>query len=98
MEPVKRMAADLPVFCDRCGCELHPGSGNFYVVKIEAFADPSPPDLTEAFQRGSNAEMDRLVDELGGLSEQEAMDQVYRRLTLHLCTACYGQWIENPAG
>jgi hypothetical protein len=32
------------------------------------------------------------------VSEREALDQVYRRLTIHLCTACYRQWIENPAG
>ena len=32
------------------------------------------------------------------LSEQELIDQVYRRLTIHLCEPCYRQWIENPAG
>ena len=45
-----------------------------------------------------------LIDELGPvlydkrLSEQEMMDQVYRKLTISLCTACYARWIENPAG
>jgi len=25
------------------------------------------------------------------------MDQVYRKVIIHLCSACYRQWIENPA-
>jgi hypothetical protein len=32
------------------------------------------------------------------LSAQEAMDQVYRRLTIHLCATCFRSWIESPAG
>jgi len=26
------------------------------------------------------------------------MDQVYRRMTIHLCRKCYIVWIENPSG
>jgi hypothetical protein len=86
-----------PVVCHRCGIELHPGSGDFYVVRIEALADPSGPVIEdEDFNRDFRREIERLVEELSGLSEQEALDQVYRRLTLHLCTACYRKWIENP--
>jgi hypothetical protein len=40
-------AESAQVFCDRCGTELRPGTGNFYVVKIEAVADPAPPTVTE---------------------------------------------------
>ena len=36
----------VPVLCHRCGVELTPGAGNFYVVCIEAFADPSPPIIS----------------------------------------------------
>ena len=36
------------LFCHRCGAVLKPGVGNFYIVKIEAFADPTGPNLTEA--------------------------------------------------
>ena len=32
-----------------------------------------------------------------GMTEQELMDQVYRRLTIHLCGDCYRVWIEDPA-
>jgi hypothetical protein len=36
-----------PLLCDRCGVELTPGKGDFYVVRIEAVADPTPPRFTE---------------------------------------------------
>jgi hypothetical protein len=35
---------------------------------------------------------------LEGISEQEALDQFYRRRTLHLCIPCFRRWIENPTG
>lgn len=91
----------MPLLCHRCGAILTPGSegeGSFYIVRIEAVADPSPPDLAasqslESIQR----EIDALIDELHEHSERELMDQVYRRLTITLCTPCYRIWIEDPA-
>jgi hypothetical protein len=88
-----------PVICARCSTVLHPGHGDFYVVRIEAVADPTPPTFTEQdLQRDTAAEIDRLVESLRNLSEREALDQIFRRLTLHLCAACYRAWIENPVG
>lgn len=90
---------ELPLCCDRCAAELTPGEGSFYVVRIEAFADPTPPSFSlEDLMRDAKAEIQRLVDEMGELSAQEAMDQVYRRLVLYLCGPCYRQWIEKPTG
>ncbi|MBI2193356.1 MAG: hypothetical protein HYU36_15385 [Planctomycetes bacterium] len=88
-----------PSICSRCARLLQPGCGDFYVVRIEAVADPTPPDLSEEdlavdFER----EMERLIAEAEKLSEQEMMDQVCRRMTLFLCTPCYRLWIENPTG
>ena len=90
---------DHPLFCCRCGCQLTPGRGDFYVVRIEAFADPSPP--TEAgcpapFDPGE--EIDGLIRQMEGMSERELLDQVHRYMTIHLCGECYRSWIENPAG
>jgi len=87
-----------PLFCCRCGCHLTPGRGDFYVVSIEAFADPSPPDLDGFGGVDPSAEIDRLIDAMADMSERELMDQVHRRTTIHLCTACYTPWIDNPAG
>ena len=86
------------MLCHRCGAEVYPGRGEFYVVRIEAVADPSPPEITdEDLKRDLRTEIERLAEQLSTLSEQEAMDQVYRRLVICLCTRCYAQWIENPA-
>jgi len=83
--------------CSRCGIALQPGAGNFYVVRIEALADPAPPAFTaDDLLRDSGAEIERLIEQMRGLSEQEALEQVYRRVILYLCGPCYRPWIENP--
>ncbi len=77
--------------------ELRPGSGDFYLVRIEALADPSPPRFSEDdLKLDPRAEIERLFRQMSGLSEQELIDQIYRRLVLYLCGPCYRQWIEDP--
>ena len=93
------MGEPTPLLCQRCGCDLRPGEGNFFVVRIETWADPTPPNITsEDLAADVSAEIDKLIEQMRGMSEQELMDQVYRRLTIHLCGACYKTWIENPTG
>ena len=89
-----------PLLCHRCGAELAPGKGDFYLIRIEAVADPTPPTLSKEDLEGLDPgeEIDRLIEETRGMSERELMDGVYRRLTIHLCGRCYRTWIENPAG
>jgi len=88
-----------PLFCCRCGGHLAPGRGDFYVVRIEAFADPSPPaDGSEPGLLDPGEEIDRLLSQMEGMSERELMDQVHRRVTIHMCGPCYRWWIEHPAG
>jgi hypothetical protein len=91
--------SEEPWICHRCGGEMRSGRGEFYVVKIHAYADPSGPAFeAEDLRRDAHAEIDRLIEELSDLSDQEVMDQVYRRLTIYLCVPCYRRWIENPTG
>ena len=88
---------ESPLFCARCRAQLTPGRSDFYVVRIEAVADPSPPRFSEEdLALDHAAEIERLIDQMRHLSEQELLDQVYRRLILHLCGPCYRQWIEDP--
>ena len=88
-----------PLLCARCAAELEPGTGSFYQVTIEAVADPTPPIITaEDLAVDIRQRIEQLLQQMENLSAQEAMDQIYRRLTLHLCGPCYRQWIENPAG
>ena len=93
------MADTTPIFCARCAAELHPGRGDFYRVNIDAVADPSPPEITaEDLERDHRKEIEKLLAQLADVSQQEALDQVARRLTLFLCGPCYRVWIENPTG
>ena len=89
---------ESPLFCHCCGCDLIPGKGNFYIVRIEAFADPTAPrvDAGDA-EIDPGEEIDHLIETMREMSDQELMDQVHRRLTIHLCLPCYSRWIENPA-
>jgi hypothetical protein len=90
--------SDAPLLCTRCLKTLEPGRGEFYVVYIEAIADPTPPILDGAnLERDYRADWRQIVAALKDTSPQEALDQVYRRVVIHLCNACYRDWIEDPA-
>jgi hypothetical protein len=85
--------------CKRCGAQLTPGQGNFYVVLVEAVADPTPPSFSaDDLEIDVRPQIERLLAQLEGMSEQEALDQVYRRVAFRLCVACFRRWIENPTG
>jgi len=91
--------SDETLLCTRCLKTLEAGRGEFYVVSIEAVADPTPPAIdSQELNRNYRADWRAIVAALHETSPQEAMDQVYRRLVIHLCNACYREWIENPAG
>jgi hypothetical protein len=91
--------SDEPLFCDRCMTRLYPGRGEMVEVTIEAVADPYPPVFTEEdLDRDHRQHLADLAAQLEDLSAREAMDQVFRRLTIYLCVACYQTWIENPTG
>ena len=51
------------LLCHRCGAVLTPGRGDFYVVRIEAFADPTGPIAADEDLAGLDlsAEIDPLV-------------------------------------
>jgi hypothetical protein len=83
--------------CSRCAKPVHPGRGDYYLVRIDAVADPAPPVFTEEdLAIDFDQEFQRLLAQTRGLSAQAAMDQVHRRVVLYLCVSCYNRWIENP--
>jgi hypothetical protein len=85
------------LLCARCLVELAPGCGDFFRITIEAVADPTPPAGEEDIPPEKlRRRIEDVLMELQRVSEREAMDQVYRRLTLHLCGPCYRRWIEDP--
>jgi hypothetical protein len=92
--------ADPPrLRCEHCSRPLQAGRGAFYLVRIEAVADPSPPVFDEEdFDRDFAIEIDQLLDRVRTLSEQDLEDQVHRQLAFLLCVPCYNRWIKNPTG
>jgi hypothetical protein len=84
------------LLCARCLAELVPGSGDFYRITIEAVADPTPPSGDDIPAEELRRRIEDILEQLEDVSEREALDQVYRRLTLHLCGPCYRRWIEDP--
>ena len=84
------------MICHRCGALREEGGRLFYVVNIEAY--PSP-EIVEMMDEGdAESAMAALCEEASEFSQQELMDQVYRRVTLTLCPRCFRGWIEQPAG
>jgi hypothetical protein len=75
-----------------------PGAGNFYRVTVEAVADPALPPLSPGDPDAIRRQIEQLLARMAGRPEQELLDQVYRRLTFHLCGPCYRPWIEKPTG
>ena len=97
MIPSPNEPYDDPLLCHRCTTILQAGRGDFYVVWIEALADPTPPSISDAdLACDPGEEIDDLLEQMRSMSERELMDQVHRRVTIHLCRSCYEQWIENP--
>jgi hypothetical protein len=97
--PLPRSDSMGPLFCARCSTKLYPGRGDHFRITVEAVADPAPPVFEEAdLEKDLPAEIERTLARLEVVSEREAMDQVYRRLTFYLCGVCYRDWIENPTG
>jgi hypothetical protein len=91
------MAEPDLLLCHRCGAQGRAGSSGFYVVRIDSFADPAPPAITAGdLARDIPAELRRLYEQPAGSTARELMDQVHRRLIVHLCGPCYRKWIEDP--
>jgi hypothetical protein len=96
--PDKPISAD-EMLCHRCGSELTPGEGTFWIVRIDAVCDPSPPRVDDAESLESlAADYEMMIAEMSQMSERELMDQVHRRTVLHLCTACFQTWYDAPVG
>jgi hypothetical protein len=84
--------------CARCSKPLAAGRGDFYLVRIDAVADPSAPELEPLDEQQIGRRIDALLKQLAGISHEEAMKQVAEHKIIYLCCTCYRVWIENPVG
>ena len=87
--------------CDRCLKELFGGRGEFYEVHIDARVDSTPPIL-DLPRKLSLEEMDeqwgKVIQQLESTPQVDAENQVHCRRRLLLCSSCFRDWIDNPAG
>jgi len=74
--------------CESCGKTIE-DSDLAYRMKIELFADPSPPVFTkEDLEADSEAEMNALIEKMADLDPREAEDEVYESYLFTLCARC----------
>ena len=75
--------------CEICGEELAQPE-QAYRLKIEMYADPSPPEITQEDMEGRDfeAEMRELIEQMAGLDPAEAEAEVYESYLFTLCGRC----------
>jgi hypothetical protein len=89
------MSAEI---CELCGRKMEPH--NYYVVRIDVFADPSMPAVNSAELHGVDfdAVIDDLLEEMKGMTAEELEAQVHKRFEMKICPACQPEFIANPLG
>ena len=86
------------LLCNICGRQIPPHA--HYVVRIEVFADPSMPVLSQAEVDALDFDksLAELLEEMKHLSADELMDQVHRQFEFTICRACQIRFLANPLG
>jgi hypothetical protein len=86
------------VICDICGVSVSPHE--HFVVRIDAFADPTVPAMTteELEELDADAKFKDLLKQMEGMSVDELQDGVHRRFEYKLCAGCHKQFLSNPLG
>lgn len=86
------------VVCEICGSVL--GKADSYVVRVEVFADPSLPPLSEddLQEMDGPGKMADLLKQMEGMSAEDLQDQVHRRFEYRICAGCQRGVIVNPLG
>lgn len=83
--------------CDACGVALLVDSDVRYEVKIEVKAAYDPMELMpEDLAKDHAAEIARILERMKDVTEQEAMDQVYRVFKFDLCPPCQKRYLKKP--
>lgn len=82
--------------CDRCGNGLLLDAPVRYEVRIEVKSAYDPMEITDDDLANADAEMKKAVEALKDVSEQDAMDEVYKEFRFDLCRTCQKQYIKGP--
>jgi len=61
----------------------------WFVLRIELFADPSPPAITsEDLKKDHKAEMRKIIEEMSTANPVEAQDEIHERYEFIVCKDC----------
>ena len=75
-------------YCDSCG-KLISSNVTIYKIKIEIFADPELPVLTEEdLQQDFMGQLNDIINEMKDKDVQELTDQVFEAYIFNLCPSC----------
>lgn len=84
--------------CDRCGRPIESKEVR-YVAKIQVFAAAGLLEISdEELQEDHTEEMDRLLKQCAGMTEEQLMHDVFVEFRFDLCRACQRAYIVNPLG
>lgn len=84
------------LICDRCGQTIQQGALR-YVAKIEVFAAYDPLQISfEDLMRDHTGEIDALLEQCEGMTEEELMRDVHVTFRFDLCRTCQKAYVANP--
>jgi hypothetical protein len=82
--------------CDRCGQTMDRGRLR-YVAKIQVYAAYDPLEISfDDLHKDTKAEIQKLLKQMEGKTEEELMREVYLSFEFDLCPACQKQYIQDP--
>jgi hypothetical protein len=83
--------------CDLCGQPLFVESDVRYEVRIQVKAAYDLLEITkEDLEQDLRAEIAKVLRQLGGVSEEEVQNEVYRQWEFDLCAACQRRYVLQP--
>ncbi len=90
----------MHVTCDGCHKELFAGEEYHFVVKIEVFAAPATPELTEAdLDEDHMEEVSKLLCDMEDRGEEDECEEPARRhFRYDLCAECHKRFARDPLG
>lgn len=83
----------MDIKCERCGCELGPGSGRYIMtVSFTADVDYELPD------GDTEKEIRETLDEIEKTPEEDLKNQVQQKSSHYICRTCKEKLAANPLG
>lgn len=85
-------------FCDRCGQPIEKGELRF-VARIQVQAAADLLEITaEDLRTSRKEEIERLLKQCEGMTEEELMRDVHVEFQFDLCRRCQRAFLANPLG